>query len=277
MLRLPFLALAALTLVCALAPAARAGDVKPRIVGGVDAGSIPYQVAVFNGGGFCGGVIFDASTVITAAHCVVDLGSTNLSPVPDVQVVAGTSNLASLGTDGVVEDAKTLSVDPQYDPTTNDHDIAKIELASPLWTGSPPPAIQPIGIVNDTSFDTALSTGVTATVTGWGCTSPEVTGADTCSTTLPDALQTVDIPLIDQTTCTNDYSPVGVTITPNMFCAGVAGADVSTNKDSCFGDSGGPLTIDDPSNPGHPVLAGLVDSGNGCAQDTFPGIYTRVS
>ncbi len=279
---LAFLAPLALALACALAPAARASEVQPRIVGGGPSGSIPYQVAVFNGGGFCGGVVYDASTVITAAHCVVDLGSKNLSATPDVHVVAGTSSLASLGTDGVVVDAKALSVDPAYNPDTNDHDIAKIELASPLWTTlTPPPAIQPIGIVNDASFQSLLdnldTTPVTATVSGWGCTDPVAPGSDTCPGTLPDDLQSVDIPLIKQADCSTDYGAVGVTITSNMFCAGVAGSDVSTNKDSCFGDSGGPLTIDDPDNTGHPALAGLVDSGNGCAQDTFPGIYTRVS
>lgn len=273
MLRLAFLALA---LVSAPAPAARASEVQPRIVGGGTAGPIPYQVAVFADGGFCGGVVYDASTVITAAHCVVDLGTANLAAVSEVQVVAGTTNLAS--SDGVVADAKTLSVDPAYDPGTNDHDIAKIELASPLPLGS---SIQPIGIVDDTAFQTLLdnlgTNPVTATVSGWGCTSPVDTGSDTCPTPLPDDLQQVDLPLIDQTTCDNAYSSVGVTITDNMFCAGVDGPDVNSNQDSCFGDSGGPLTIDDPDNPGHSTLAGLVDAGNGCAQSTFPGIYTRVS
>jgi len=267
--------------VCALPQAARASEVQPRIVGGGTAGSIPYQVAVFADSGFCGGVVYEASTVITAAHCVVDRASANLSAVPAVQVVAGTSSLASLGADGVVADARTLSLDRQYNPSTNDHDIAKIELASPLWTGTPPAAIQPIGIVDDTSFQSLLdnldTTPVTATVSGWGCTDPVDPGGDTCPGTLPADLQSVEIPLIKQAECASDYGAVGVIITANMFCAGVAGADVNANRDSCFGDSGGPLTIDDPDNPGQPALAGLVDSGNGCAQDTFPGIYTRVS
>lgn len=51
-----------------------------------------------------------------------------------------------------------------------------------------------------------------------------------------------------------------------MFCAGFT----TGGKDSCSGDSGGPIV--DSSK----VLQGLVSWGNGCAEANYAGVYTRV-
>jgi len=50
-----------------------------------------------------------------------------------------------------------------------------------------------------------------------------------------------------------------------MMCAGYF---VST-RDSCDGDSGGPLIVDN-------TLVGIVSWGGDCAEDGFPGVYTKV-
>jgi hypothetical protein len=81
---------------------------------------------------------------------------------------------------------------------------------------------------------------------------------------------------VDQPTCVSDYSLTTppTPITDRMFCAGDGPAPV---KDSCQGDSGGPIVFDSDAGAGVSyVLAGLVDSGAGCAQSGFPGIYTRM-
>ena len=58
--------------------------------------------------------------------------------------------------------------------------------------------------------------------------------------------------------------------TDNQMCAG---DEINyTQRDSCRGDSGGPLIYDDG---GIWRLVGLVSSGIGCA-DGFPGVYTKV-
>ena len=56
-----------------------------------------------------------------------------------------------------------------------------------------------------------------------------------------------------------------------MVCAGAA--DPPNSSDTCSGDSGGPLLVDDGSAF---VLTGVVSFGNGCNEQGFPGVYTRV-
>lgn len=52
-----------------------------------------------------------------------------------------------------------------------------------------------------------------------------------------------------------------------MICAGVPDG----TKDSCFGDSGGPLT------DSKGTLIGIVSWGIDCADKNYPGVYTRVA
>lgn len=49
-----------------------------------------------------------------------------------------------------------------------------------------------------------------------------------------------------------------------MFCAGTLG------KDSCKGDSGGPVVLNGKQ-------IGVVSFGYGCAKPKFYGIYTKVA
>ena len=58
-------------------------------------------------------------------------------------------------------------------------------------------------------------------------------------------------------------------ISDNMICAG------ATGRDSCEGDSGGPLAV--LGQDGSYRQIGVVSWGNGCAKPGYPGVYTRLS
>lgn len=82
-----------------------------------------------------------------------------------------------------------------------------------------------------------------------------------------DELRQVDLPLVDNTTCSDS---TGDTLTDNMFCAGYSG----TPKDTCQGDSGGPLFIGNSRNNDW-LQIGVVSYSGTCA--TNYGVYAKVA
>ena len=78
-------------------------------------------------------------------------------------------------------------------------------------------------------------------------------------------LRKVNVTVTDNAACNSSY---GGKITDNMICASDA------NKDSCSGDSGGPLMCRQNDKL---VLCGVVSWGTGCAYKNFPGVYVRTT
>jgi secreted trypsin-like serine protease len=272
------------------ASASRVPIAKASIVGGVAAqiAEYPFQVALYDpqagspaAGFFCGGVILDATHVVTAAHCIVGAGDGHSSPAGDLAVLAGSTSLSSL-TPGSVEDPVQASVyDRRYNPITSDYDVALLTLARPLWPGSASPAVNGSNTIAPLPIDSAgalahgnpnLAAPPIATSSGWGDVNPSPAG----SPAYPASLQAVRMPLVSDGLCEEEYSAIEQLITPRMICAGGG----RTHVDTCYGDSGGPLLVDRNSPPHPPedyVLVGLVDFGNGCAQHNFPGVYASIA
>ena len=254
------------------------------IVGGTEVSSItkfPFQVELWNqlggnavDGFFCGGVILDSTHVATAAHCVFDESTGEATPLGQLHVLAGTNDISAAGTD---VGAVAASFDPRYDPTTNDYDWGVITVSSPLFTGSPVPngtttTIAPVPLIAPDDPTGLTATGKVSTVSGWGDTNPEpVNGLPTPS--YPTKLRSVPVKFSNITTCANNYATISLAITARMVCA------ADTGKDSCYGDSGGPLVVlpSGGTAPTNYQLGGLVESGAGCANSFYPGIYDRVS
>ena len=100
---------------------------------------------------------------------------------------------------------------------------------------------------------------VTAVVTGWGrlnSTGPK-----------SDTLQEVRVNTVTNSECARSHGDHR--ISENMICAG------ATGRDSCEGDSGGPLAV--LGQDGSYRQIGVVSWGRGCAKPGYPGVYTRVS
>jgi len=288
-----------LALVGACPGSAGAGPVAhASIVGGesVPIAAFPFQVALYDphagsvaDGFFCGGVIVDATHVATAAHCAMDEGTGQVTPPGEIAVLAGTAHLAGAGGPpggGAIEDpASATSLDPAYEPSINDYDMAVIRLSRPLWSG-PTPALDGHSTVAPIAVSAALADAyadpspagptIAATVSGWGDSRAASPGSQGLEGSYPSDLRAVQVPLVPASTCGAAYAgPLSSQpITSRMLCAGVP----EGGRDSCFGDSGGPLVVGGAPGapPGDYVLAGLVSFGEGCAQSESPGVYAWI-
>jgi hypothetical protein len=81
-----------------------------------------------------------------------------------------------------------------------------------------------------------------------------------------DFLLHVKLNYITNSDCTSKYSFDNDEITDSMMCA------TDDGKDSCQGDSGGPLYDKDIN-----AVVGVVSWGYDCADNKYPGVYSRVS
>ncbi|XP_064471729.1 serine protease filzig-like isoform X2 [Ornithodoros turicata] len=233
-----------------------------RIVGGRNSffGEWPWQVLVKEAtwlGLFiknkCGGVLINRKYALTAAHCQPGFLSSLL-------VVLGEHDLS-----GDYESLKPVSIPVKrmvvhrnYNPATFENDLALLELERPVEFK---PHIVPICLPErNEDF-----TGRTSYVTGWGKLSH--------GGSVPNVLQYVQVPILSNNKCQKMFKIAGhvKSIRENFVCAGYDHG----NRDSCEGDSGGPLTLlrDD----GRWVLVGTVSHGIRCAEPNMPGVYMRTS
>lgn len=235
-----------------------------RIVNGQDAfyGEFPWMVSIrYRGLHLCGGSLIDHKWVVTAAHCLYGVRNSTRP----FSVIAGQLKQDGSGEDA--ENAVVVAVDkvvihPNFTTKNYLNDIALIRLARPLnWDAFKRPICLP------SPHDDDLYVGREATVTGWGWTAESRKGGKQANT-----LQKLSVKVVDNRECTMWYREANYPFTfqPTQMCAGYK----EGNKDSCEGDSGGPLIVREDE---HFQLIGLVSSGVGCARPLLPGLYTRVS
>lgn len=78
------------------------------------------------------------------------------------------------------------------------------------------------------------------------------------------------MPIFDHNECISKYQTLNAAISNKQLCAGGIFA-----KDSCTGDSGGPLMRKLPDGIWETVA--IVSYGHGCGRDGWPGVYTSVA
>ncbi|CAH0383608.1 unnamed protein product [Bemisia tabaci] len=227
---------------------------EDRIVGGQNArpGEWPWIAALMNGGRqFCGGSLLDNQHVLTAAHCVAHMSSWD---VAQLTVNLGDHNIKSSSDVRHIEKkVKRIVRHKGFDARTLYNDVAIITLDSPVTYS------RNIRSICLPSGNKAYA-GKTATVIGWG--SLREMGPQ------PAILQKVNIPVWTNQECKEKYGPAAPGgIIDTMLCAG------QTAQDSCSGDSGGPLMVED----GTWTQVGIVSWGIGCGKGQYPGVYTRVT
>ena len=228
--------------------------ISTRIVGGEEAGAWPWMTALIDNsynslydGHSCGGSLIHPNWVVTAAHCVYDGWSEQIMDPGDIDVVVGIHNLEE--DTGERIGVKQIILHPQYDYYKDQRDIALLELKQAS-------SVRTIPLIGR---NTAV-TGKEAVTIGWGATNPN-------GWNYPSELRQVTVPIVSNETCQEAY--INETITDDMICAGYE----EGKKDSCSGDSGGPLIVQDGDIW---KLAGIVSWGEGCALAGYYGVYANV-
>lgn len=109
------------------------------------------------------------------------------------------------------------------------------------------------------------SVGQRSFVTGWGAVSTRQS--------FSAIKQKLKVPIVDLQVCQDKYGARGAKVNNKMVCAGG-----EKNKDSCKGDSGGPLITQTGVDSEQYYIEGIVSYGHiECGKEGFPAIYTRVS
>ncbi|GIY26814.1 serine proteinase stubble [Caerostris darwini] len=202
----------------------------------------------------CGATLLNEFWAITAAHCVENV------PLADILLRMGEYDITHENEPlpFVERRVQIIASHPQFDRRTFEYDLALLRFYEPVvFQRNILPACVPAG--NDTYV------GKYATVTGWGRLYEDGP--------LPDVIQEVSLPILTNKQCETMYRSAGfVEEIPDIFiCAGY----VNGGKDSCEGDSGGPMVLQEED--GRWVLAGVISWGIGCAMPNQPGVYTRIT
>ncbi|XP_063819881.1 trypsin-like isoform X1 [Pseudophryne corroboree] len=215
-----------------------AHDDDDKIVGGYPC-NVPYQVSLYSGYHFCGGILINDQWVVSAAHCYKSR----------IEVRIGEYNIKVLeGTEQFLQSAKVIRHE-NYNPYLIDNDIMLIKLSAPSQLSD---VVQPIALPAPCPPGASPPAQTLCLVSGWGYT----------GVVNPDILQCVNVPIVSDEDCRKSYPGE---ITDNMICLGYP----EGGKDSCQGDSGGPVACNGE-------LHGIVSWGYGCAQPNYPGVYTKL-
>ncbi|OWZ07122.1 Serine protease [Phytophthora megakarya] len=213
---------------------------EERIYGGseADASKFPFIVSLreddADGSTYCGGTLIASQYVITAAHCV---------KTDEATIYASIASSFGSGS----EDGQQVKVikgyrHPMYNKTAHLYDVGLLKLEKEVTTDT-------IDLCAADGSDNKV--GTVATARGWGLTE---NGSES------HVMEEVNVQIISNAECNKEYSD---RITEGMLCAGDG-----NGKDTCNGDSGGPLIAND-------VLVGIVSWGGKCGVKA--GVYTRVS
>ncbi|XP_076682500.1 CLIP domain-containing serine protease HP8-like, partial [Andrena cerasifolii] len=250
-------------------------DLSQRILGGekTDLDEFPWmtllEYAIPSGKTTgCGGVLISHRYVVTAAHCIksglqktlrlesVRLGEYNTATDPDC--IPDGENEEICANNSISVGIAEQIAHERYQPTTRDHkyDVALLRLSRDV------PFTHYIKAI---CLPSSAKLAQSVFVAGWGRTENRSSS---------DVKLKLSLSIADKEQCQTTYRTSGVSLGYGQICAGG-----ETGKDSCTGDSGGPLMSRERvrDGTGRWSVVGVVSFGpSPCGKHGWPGVYTRI-
>ncbi|XP_062540509.1 melanization protease 1-like [Armigeres subalbatus] len=209
----------------------------------------------------CGGSLINTKYVLTAAHCVdnvqkqditLRLGEWDLEQNPDCEE----TDDQDCNPDVMIENVARIIIHPKYKNKVNDIALLRMEHSLPDEYTS---HIFPICLPFSEELVHLSYTNKNVSVVGWGQTEKEIrsrykmyAGLITISTSV--CAEALEKQLNEEQICAESFT--------------------DTIRDTCGGDSGGPLQI---QINGTYYLIGVVSYGPPCGRTSLPAVYTRVT
>ncbi|KAJ1182301.1 hypothetical protein NDU88_007493 [Pleurodeles waltl] len=219
----------------------------------------------------CSGALLNERTVVVAAHCVTELGKTNVIKTAEMKVVLGKFYRDDAREEKSLQNLRisAIIVHPNYDPILLDSDIALLKLLDKAKVSA---RVQPVCLATSKDLNTSSSEALII-ITGWkilmGPQDPSYKN---------DTIRAGAVRVVDSLSCEQQYEENGisVSITESMFCAQQA-REVTSNI--CPSETGGIAVIPPMDGPAAKwYLRGLVSWGydKTCSNELYSG-YTKVA
>lgn len=230
-----------------------------HIIGGENAslGEFPHMAALgYEEDGSvkwkCGASLISKRYLVTAAHCIIDI-----SGIKPTKVRMGVIDITLRNKSIPVQDydVEESIPHPEYNISARIHDIGLIKLRRDVQITK---LVRPACLYIENDDPNGLI------VSGWG-----ITAAD--GTEQSDILLKATLTPYPRQDCDKLYKArISKRIISAQICA------VDNSSDTCKGDSGGPLQIENKKTNGIYSIVGVSAYGINCGGNT-PGVYTRIS
>ncbi|KAG2465676.1 granzyme A-like [Polypterus senegalus] len=223
------------------------GDDCMEIIGGKEVArySRPYMALVQNqNSSVCGGTLIKPNWVLTAAHCISQ----------KLKVTLGAHSISKSEKEKQIFVVKKAIMHQCFDNETRTNDLMLLQLDKPAKLNR---FVSTLKLPSVSSFKDIKANTLCSTA-GWGRISNKKNSDS-------DVLMEVNITVIERAKCQKTFIKENQVITRNMLCAG----DKRGKKDTCEGDSGGPLICNNE-------FAAITSFGSRkCASK--PGVYTLLT